>query len=104
MDFAQTGQSQDGYHGQTWIGLYTNNNPGRSFTWSDGTSVNYTNWTPGSPDDSSSDRCVVFAVDSYTCWGCDKYQYHYTNDPCGEVLRNFVCKKPASAANVVYAS
>ncbi|XP_072923096.1 C-type lectin mannose-binding isoform-like [Hemitrygon akajei] len=60
----------------TWIGLNDIWKEG-TFTWSDGSSYNYQNWSQGEPNDRNNEDCVhiLYGSTGYGCWNdlpCDK--------------------------------
>uniref|UniRef100_A0AC34G3E9 C-type lectin domain-containing protein n=1 Tax=Panagrolaimus sp. ES5 TaxID=591445 RepID=A0AC34G3E9_9BILA len=71
--------------GRVWIGLKVefDDNWQSKWVWTDKTSVDYTNWSVGQPDDHGSSE------------GCTEFYNHYAwNDiPCDRPHPNFVCKK-----------
>jgi hypothetical protein len=47
-----------------WIGLTSSNG---AFTWKDGTSLDYTNWATGQPDNAPGATCVMSQYESVNC-------------------------------------
>ena len=66
------------------------------YQWSDGSSVDYTNWAANEPDNAGRQKCVELCYDSpYTA-----YNNHFANCECWVNMRNYVCKKPATIVNL----
>uniref|UniRef100_A0A914QYU7 C-type lectin domain-containing protein n=1 Tax=Panagrolaimus davidi TaxID=227884 RepID=A0A914QYU7_9BILA len=65
-----------------WLGFYLNLTYPFEWIWSDGTPVDYTNWSIGQPDGRGGTGCTEF------------YGHYAWNDiPCDHIYNNFVCKK-----------
>ena len=100
LGIAKSGQQQANHFGETWIGFYTDKDDASDFRWSDGSPVNYTNWASGEPGSTINLKCVQLAADPFT-GSITVFNYHFFIEPCGDSVRNYVCKKPAKVVNVV---
>ena len=65
-----------------WIGGFRDENNLNSFLWTDGTSMTFTNWKPGEPNNYI-EKCVMLG------WGTSEGWNDYT---C-EMEGTFVCEK-----------
>ncbi|KAK6042033.1 lectin C-type domain protein [Cooperia oncophora] len=95
---AQSGNDYGSGSDLTWIGLRQADYPSKTtWTWTDGTPVNYQNWAPKQPDDDHGSEHCGQAYSDYT--GKDPTKdssYRHWNDiPCSTSMRAFVCKKAA---------
>ncbi|BFZ22372.1 hypothetical protein BsWGS_25410 [Bradybaena similaris] len=73
-----------GYNSYTWIGLQ--DPVENSFTWVDGTPVQYTNWEPGEPNNNNNEDCVAM----------DTVNGKWNDIQCANAYSLFVCKKSKS--------
>ncbi|WKY03849.1 hypothetical protein Q1695_005086 [Nippostrongylus brasiliensis] len=82
----------------TWIGLKQTNFPANTtWTWTDGTPVDYLSWAPGQPDDKKDREHCVQTHSDYLGRNPAKdnnYQ-HWSDVECTLDTRAYVCKKPA---------
>ncbi|CAJ0601368.1 unnamed protein product [Cylicocyclus nassatus] len=97
-DLAKTGLNWSDKNHLTWIGLrradYVN---GFEWFWTDGSSVDFFAWAPGEPDNSyGRERCVQLYSDSNTGREYALMHQKWNDYTCTEIMRSFVCKKPAS--------
>ncbi|CAJ0601416.1 unnamed protein product [Cylicocyclus nassatus] len=93
IELAKTGVKGDNYLKGTWIGLKQANYPlSMEWSWTDGTKVDYTPWSPGQPNDNKGVCAQVFCdymVD-------ESLVYRKWNDTkCSDKMRTFLCKKAA---------
>uniref|UniRef100_A0A183F7S7 C-type lectin domain-containing protein n=1 Tax=Heligmosomoides polygyrus TaxID=6339 RepID=A0A183F7S7_HELPZ len=82
----------------TWIGLHQANYPAdTTWTWTDGTAVDYLNWAPTQPSNSDGkEHCVEIYSDHLGKDPAKDNSFQKWNDyQCTETLRAFVCKKAA---------
>ncbi|WKY03844.1 hypothetical protein Q1695_005082 [Nippostrongylus brasiliensis] len=96
--FTSTGTSYMDATGFAWIGLHQANYPvDDTWSWTDGTVVNYLNWAPQQPDNTDGiEQCVQIYSDHMGRNPTTDKQYQQWNDyVCGQNIRAFVCKKPA---------
>ncbi|VDL78710.1 unnamed protein product [Nippostrongylus brasiliensis] len=83
----------------TWIGLKQTNFPANTtWTWTDGTAVDYLSWAPGQPDDKKDREHCVQTHSDYLGRnpGKDNNYQHWSDVECTLDTRAYVCKKPAS--------
>uniref|UniRef100_A0AC34RPB3 C-type lectin domain-containing protein n=1 Tax=Panagrolaimus sp. JU765 TaxID=591449 RepID=A0AC34RPB3_9BILA len=95
VDLAKTGITMDIYN-TTWIGLHTsssNTADVSSYTWTDGSSLDYSKWSEDQPDNDG-EACVQLLSDAVT--RKPYFVKQWNNLPCNRVLRNFVCKKKSN--------
>uniref|UniRef100_A0A914ENI1 C-type lectin domain-containing protein n=1 Tax=Acrobeloides nanus TaxID=290746 RepID=A0A914ENI1_9BILA len=93
-NITQTGRNVDDYVDVIWIGL-SDININYTFRWSDGTPFDFTNWSPGNPDQTNyGNRCVILYPDKVTSDTWDHYQL-WDDWDCDKYMRAFACKKPA---------
>lgn len=67
-----------------WIGL-TDSAAEGSFTWVDGSALDYTNWDPGEPNDDGTEDCVELHRSASSRWNDTQCQ-----DP-----KPFICRSPS---------
>ena len=72
--------------GDCWIGLNDRSTEG-TYTWIDGTSVSYTNWT-GTPPNVTNSDCVQINNDGDGMW---------ESVSCGTTLNAILCKRGLSS-------
>ncbi|CAJ0581530.1 unnamed protein product, partial [Mesorhabditis spiculigera] len=79
---------------QTWIGL-TRSCQSCQWMWTDGTPLDYKQWTKSEPaDDYSNQNCVEIYTDDATGLGSNNFK-NWNNVKCDNDKRNAICKKPA---------
>uniref|UniRef100_A0A914ELV0 C-type lectin domain-containing protein n=1 Tax=Acrobeloides nanus TaxID=290746 RepID=A0A914ELV0_9BILA len=78
---------------EVWIGFNDLTNVG-DYSWSDGSTVDYINWSPVAPASPSTQQCVCILADEMSTVP-ERFQ-KWDTLPCSLVLRAFVCKKPAN--------
>ncbi|CAJ0601366.1 unnamed protein product [Cylicocyclus nassatus] len=96
-DLAKTGLNWSNKNHLTWIGLrradYVN---GLEWFWTDGSSVDFLAWAPNEPDNSlGKERCVQLYSDSNPGREHALMHQKWNDYICTEIMRSFVCKKPA---------
>ncbi|CAJ0955773.1 unnamed protein product, partial [Mesorhabditis belari] len=78
---------------QTWIGLKRDCQSCQWY-WTDGSALNYTQWTKDEPaDDYSNQNCVEIYTDDATGLGSSNVR-NWNNVKCDNAKRNAICKKP----------
>lgn len=96
--FTRTGEEYSSSNSLTWIGLHQANYPAdTTWTWTDGTAVDYLNWAPTQPSNSDGkEHCVEIYSDHLGKDPAKDNSFQKWNDyQCTETLRAFVCKKAA---------
>ncbi|CAG5125361.1 unnamed protein product, partial [Candidula unifasciata] len=76
-----TSMIPDSYTGSAWIGLQDPLE--NTFTWEDGTPVQYTNWNPGEPNNLDNADCVLMSASNGK----------WTVVTCDRVVQMYICKK-----------
>nr|ACS37721.1 C-type lectin-1 [Heligmosomoides polygyrus] len=68
-----------------WIGLWKSS---KGWTWTDGSSVNYTNWAPGEPNNvQNAEYCTqLYNVDTF------KSPMNWNDYDCTRKMSGYVCK------------
>ena len=79
--------------GEPWIGLSSLESD-VSYTWVDGTQVDYTNWGPNRPVVPYSGFPVCYITSDYLIEEPD-LDGHWVNTPISTIHRAFICKKLA---------
>uniref|UniRef100_A0A914EA29 C-type lectin domain-containing protein n=1 Tax=Acrobeloides nanus TaxID=290746 RepID=A0A914EA29_9BILA len=81
--------------GEPWIGLSSLENDGISYTWVDGTPVDYTNWGPNRPGNPPYSVFPVCYITSDNCIGAADFYGHWIDTEVYRIHRAFICKKLA---------
>uniref|UniRef100_A0A7I5EA64 C-type lectin domain-containing protein n=1 Tax=Haemonchus contortus TaxID=6289 RepID=A0A7I5EA64_HAECO len=95
---AKTGEAYTNPNSLTWIGLWQPGYPiSIQWTWTDGTSLDYTAWAAGEPNNADgNEHCVQFYSDHEGTDPSKDPQFQKWNDYyCNDAMRAYVCKKPA---------
>nr|CDJ88766.1 C-type lectin domain containing protein [Haemonchus contortus] len=95
---AKTGEAYTNPNSLTWIGLWQPGYPiSIQWTWTDGTSLDYTAWAAGEPNNADgNEHCAQIYSDHEGTDPSKDPQFQKWNDYyCNDAMRAYVCKKPA---------
>ena len=76
-------------HHEYWIGLHDRNEEG-SFTWTDGSAINYKDWRRGEPNGRRAENCVHYSKATLL--------ERWNDLNCG-ARRKYICKIPGNICN-----
>ncbi|CAJ0602096.1 unnamed protein product [Cylicocyclus nassatus] len=99
-ELAKSGKTLTGADDTTWIGLVRSDHLDSrlpvKWMWTDGTAVDYLEWTPDHP---GAERCVLLWSDPHVSEYTKLWYRKWANYPCRITVRTFVCKKMACYFN-----
>ena len=86
LGLARIYSSLSGVH-WVWLGATRNNSANNNFSWKDGSSLNFTNWRDGCPDNRMDEDCVLMTV-------FRDRPGHWCNFKCTTNYDHVLCQKP----------